>query len=87
MIPQQEQLIQDVSLSEKCTPGYGHYKYKQELSTKGIGDKTEASVKFMCDVWGYQNFIFAAMFIALIFHKHAWDFVKDRLPITKGKDA
>lgn len=71
--------------------GYSCYKYKQELSTKGIGEKTEASFKFMCDVWGYQSFFFAVILFALVFHKHAYDFLKKRgVKIgeeEKGKDA
>ncbi|NJO00335.1 MAG: hypothetical protein HC880_00465 [Bacteroidia bacterium] len=79
---QQEQL----SISEKCSPAYGNYKYKQELSQKGVGEKTEASFKFMCDVWGYQSFFFAVILVALVFHKHAFDFLKRR-GVKIGEDS
>lgn len=69
---------EQTTYAERCTPGYGHWKYKEELSKKNTGEKTEASIKFMCDVWGYQCFIFAAIMVALVFHKQAYDFLKNR---------
>lgn len=73
-----DELPEQETIGTKCSPGYAHYKYKQELSQKGIGEKTEASFKFMCDVWGYQSFFFAVILFALVFHKHAYDFLRKR---------
>lgn len=58
-----------------CSAEYRHYKYKQDLAKKGFDEKTEASFKFICDVWGYQTFFFGVLLIGLIFHKQAYDFL------------
>lgn len=71
----------------RCTPDYGHWQYKKALSVRPVSEKTEATIKWMCDVYGYQTFFLVVLVIGLIFHRQIWDILKSkRIPAAGWLD-